>query len=65
MERIMSLSLYSTYKAWRRDVAQEAKQSTQAQPSPVQDTVCHALALLGMGIEGMSCGGDPTAPKPR
>lgn len=56
----MTLSLYSTYKALRRD-----KSSNKAIPvgktgQSIQSGVCHALVLLGMGIEGMSCGGDVT-----
>jgi hypothetical protein len=57
----MTLSLYSTYKAWRRDVAVE-KTAQDSQTHPVQSSVCHALVLPGMGIEGMSCGGDITPP---
>jgi hypothetical protein len=56
----MTSSLYSTYKALRRD-----KPSNKATPAgkagqSIQSGVCHALVLLGMGIEGMSCGGDVT-----
>lgn len=56
----MTLSLYSTYKAMRRDAAAE-KSGPAKTNGPVQNSVCHALALLGMGIEGVSCGGDITA----
>ncbi|GEM_PF-4482919 len=31
----------------------------------IQSSVCHALVMLGMGIEGMSCGGDITPPGKR
>lgn len=59
----MTLSLYSTYKALRREAASHS--ATQAaQPAkaanPIQNSVCHALSLLGMGVEGVSCGGDIT-----
>lgn len=57
----MTLSLYSTYKAWRRDVA--AEKATAASPAgvhPLRDGVCHALVLFGMGVEGVTCGGDGT-----
>jgi len=56
----MALSLYSTYKEWRRDAAvKKAAQTTQT-IHPIQSSVCHALVLLGMGVEGVSCGGDVT-----
>ncbi len=61
----MTLSLYSTYKAWRRDSAAEAasRAAPAAKPAdPIQNSVCHALTLLGMGVEGVSCGGDITYP---
>ncbi|NTV94490.1 MAG: hypothetical protein HGA75_03635 [Thiobacillus sp.] len=57
----MTLSLYSTYKAIRRDAAAEKARQAQAGADTIQTSVCHALALLGMGIEGVSCGGDVTA----
>jgi hypothetical protein len=60
-ERIMTLSLYSTYKAMRRDVAVEKTRPVEAADNPIQNSVRHALALLGMGVEGVSCGGDITA----
>lgn len=60
----MTLSLYSTYKALRRDASQH--KITQANPAKtsgsIQNSVCHALNLLGMGVEGVSCGGDATYP---
>lgn len=56
----MTLSLYSTYKALRREAAAEKSRQPQAAGSPIQNSVCHALALLGMGVEGVSCGGDVT-----
>lgn len=57
----MTLSLYSTYKAMRRDAAAEKAKQTQTSAGSIQSSVCHALALLGMGVEGVSCGGDITA----
>jgi hypothetical protein len=56
----MTLSLYSTYKAWRRDQASNTAIPTGKSGQSIQSAVCHALVLLGMGIEGMSCGGDVT-----
>lgn len=63
----MTLSLYSTYKALRREAKQN--QTTQAGPAKtagsIQNSVCHALNLLGMGVEGVSCGGDAIYPERR
>lgn len=58
----MTLSLYSTYKALRREAAQHSASQavTPARANPIQNSVCHALSLLGMGVEGVSCGGDIT-----
>lgn len=58
----MTLSLYSTYKEWRRDVAAETDARSSKDLHPIQSSVSHALVLLGIGIEGMSCGGDVTLP---
>jgi len=55
---IMTLSLYSTYKAMRRDAAAERATRKTPAASPIHTTVLHTLALLGMGIEGVACGGD-------
>lgn len=54
----MTLSLYSTYKAWRRDQMSVKTAPVGKAGQSIQSGVCHALVLLGMGIEGMSCGGD-------
>lgn len=59
----MTLSLYSTYKGLRRDAAAEKANPPQTEASPIRNSICHALALLGMGVEGVSCGGDITAPR--
>jgi hypothetical protein len=56
------MSLYSTYKAWQRDVTADKAANASPDLHPIQSSVCHALVLLGMGIEGMSCGGDVTLP---
>ena len=61
----MTLSLYSTYKALRRDAAAERDIQTKPAGNQIQNSVCHALALLGMGVEGVSCGGDVTTPGTR
>ena len=58
----MTLSLYSTYKAWRRDVAAEKAAEGRNNAHPIHSGIGHALALLGLGIEGMSCGGDVSPP---
>jgi hypothetical protein len=58
----MTLSLYSTYKAWQRDKASSPATRTGKAGQSIQSSVCHALVLLGMGVEGMSCGGDVTPP---
>lgn len=58
----MTLNPYSTYRAWRRDVAEVKAAQTRQADRPIQSSVCHALVLLGMGIEGMSCGGDVALP---
>jgi hypothetical protein len=57
----MTLSLYSTCKALRRDAAAERATAKGPAASPIHATVLHALALLGMGIEGVACGGDHEA----
>jgi hypothetical protein len=56
----MTLSLYSTYRALQREA--RANPPAASGQNPIQNSVCHALALLGMGVEGVSCGGDFTAP---
>ena len=56
----MTLSLYSTYKAWQRDKTSSPPARAGKTGQSIQSGVCHALVLLGMGIEGMSCGGDVT-----
>lgn len=58
----MTLSLYSTYKAWRRDVAAE-----RGDPSGIMDAsppsgIQTALSLFGLGIGGIGGGGDPSMP---
>ena len=52
----MTLSLYTTYRAWRRDVAAERGAAARAgwALGPIQ----HAIAQLGMGLAGIGCGGD-------
>lgn len=59
----MTLSLYSTYKALRRDAEAEKARPAEPADGTIQNSVCHALALLGMGVEGVACGGDVTAPR--
>lgn len=52
----MTLSLYSTFKAWRRDVAAECGTAVQGPASATG--IYPAFALFGMGLGGVSCGGD-------
>ena len=49
-------------RALPRDRQASQTASAVAKPGPLQNSVCHALALLGLGVEGVSCGGDFTAP---
>ena len=55
----MTLSLYSTWRAWRRDGAAEraASAAGDAGVSPVDE----AIAQLGVGLAGIACGGDTSA----
>lgn len=61
----MTHSFNSTNRAFltsQRDSQASNTANATARPSPIQNSVCHALALLGLGVEGVSCGGDFTAP---
>ena len=51
----MTLNLYSTYKAWKRENAVE--HAAQAKPSPQAGTspVYAALAAMGCGLGGLAC----------
>ncbi|MDR3394833.1 MAG: hypothetical protein P4L70_07505 [Parasulfuritortus sp.] len=53
----MTLSLYSTCKALQRDSEQERKAASHP-VKPVRSLVYQALAMFGIGMEGLSCGGD-------
>ncbi len=55
----MTLSLYSTYRAWRRDVAAER---AAAAPAAGASALYDAMARLGVGLAGIACGGDTPAP---
>jgi hypothetical protein len=48
----MTLSLYSSYRAWRRDVAAD-KATKQAKRGSVTASLYSALALLGTGVDGV------------
>ncbi len=52
----MTLSLYTTYRAWRREVAAERGETARGEPAvgPIR----HAIAQLGVGLAGIGCGGD-------
>jgi hypothetical protein len=55
-ENIMTLSLYSGYRAWRRDVQAERAATAvhEGDGSPVHD----AIVQLGVGLAGIARGGD-------
>lgn len=50
----MTLSLYSTLRAWRRDIQSERMAVGERAESPVYAVI----ARLGTGLAGISCGGD-------
>jgi hypothetical protein len=54
----MTLSLYSTFKAWRRDVAAEQAIQKPGMVPQAGAVLYPALAMFGMGIGGVACGGD-------
>lgn len=56
----MTLSLYSTYKAWKRENAREAARKTAApRPHPAMKheaaAFYAAFAAMGCGLGGMAC----------
>lgn len=54
-EPVMTLSLYSTIRAWRRDIrAEKAAAAGGRRASPVYD----AIASLGLGLAGIARGDD-------
>jgi len=55
----MTLSLYSTWRAWRRDVA--AERAAGAAGNGGESPVYEAIAQLGVGLAGIACGGDTPA----
>ena len=59
----MTLSLYSTYRAWRRDTQSEkaAMETHERGGSPVYD----AIVQLGVRLAGIACGGDAPSPGKR
>lgn len=52
----MTLSLYSTYRAWRRDVA--AERAAPGTAPAGTSALYEAMASLGVGLAGIACGGD-------
>jgi hypothetical protein len=52
----MTLSLYTTYRAWRRAVAAERGEVPRS--GPAVGPIRHAIAQLGVGLAGIACGGD-------
>jgi len=57
----MTLSLYSTWRAWRRDVAAERAASAASENG--ESPVYEAIAQLGVGLAGITCGGDSPSTK--
>ncbi|MEW5787408.1 MAG: hypothetical protein AB1899_06100 [Pseudomonadota bacterium] len=53
----MTLSLYSTYRAWRH-VVQAEKVAPAHAGRPFSAPVREAIACLGVGLAGIACGGD-------
>jgi hypothetical protein len=54
----MTMSMYGTYKAMRRDAAAE-KRSRRAKPErPARKGFWSVIAMFGIGLDGISCGGD-------
>ena len=53
-EPIMTLCLYSTLRAWRRDIRAEKASAGGRAASPIYE----ALSLLGIGLAGIACGSD-------
>jgi len=58
---IMTLSLYSTWRAWRRDVS--AERAVSADSNSGESPVYEAIAQLGVGLAGITCGGDSPSTK--
>lgn len=54
----MTLSLYSTYRAWRRDRA--AERGAGGAPASTS-SLGAALVQWGLGLGGIGAGGDPAA----
>jgi hypothetical protein len=54
----MTLSLYSTYKAWRREAAAEKAARSAGTDTPPVSQAYRALVLLGLGLGGIACGDD-------
>lgn len=57
----MTLSLYSTLRAWRRDFQAEKATAGKQATSPVYEVI----ACLGAGLAGISCGGDIASSRQR
>lgn len=58
----MTTSLYRSYRAWRRDIV-TGKVATASRPRASQPIIA-AIARLGIGLAGISCGGDLRAGRP-
>lgn len=54
----MTLSLYSTFKAWRRDVAAERGPRPSVAGAASPSSLQTALTLFGLGVGGVGGGGD-------
>ncbi|MEW5769047.1 MAG: hypothetical protein AB1831_01660 [Pseudomonadota bacterium] len=65
----MTLSLYSTYKAWKRENAREREMQAQSEAASAAtgrgpSAVYAALAAMGCGLGGMACADGIEAHKP-
>lgn len=60
----MSLSLYSTYKAWKKDIAREPAKRGKPAHRAGTSAVYAALAAMGCGLGGLACG-DTLDSRPR
>lgn len=61
----MTLSLYSTYKALRRDAAAETAARPVATGRRAPSRIVPVLTMLGIGLAGIACGDDPQIPDRR
>ncbi|MCP5277740.1 MAG: hypothetical protein H6935_05175 [Thiobacillus sp.] len=66
----MTLSLYSTIRAWKRENARELAQRQETPPRPHEamrqeaSALYAAIAAMGCGLGGMACADTMEAHKP-